>query len=108
VEEATDDNFDQVVLGTEDMVMVAFTAPWCGHCKNLKPHWAEAAAKLAGTGVRIMNLDATANERTAGKFGTRLGPARLTLPHERGGAQASRASPPSRCSGRGPRACRTP
>ena len=27
------DNFDEVVLGTEDLVMLNFYAPWCGHCK---------------------------------------------------------------------------
>ena len=31
--EVTDSNFEDEVLGTEDMVLVEFFAPWCGHCK---------------------------------------------------------------------------
>jgi thioredoxin-like negative regulator of GroEL len=46
--ELTDSNFDSVVLNSEDMWLVEFYAPWCGHCKNLAPHWAQAASELKG------------------------------------------------------------
>jgi thiol-disulfide isomerase/thioredoxin len=46
--ELTDSNFDSLVLNSEDMWLVEFYAPWCGHCKNLAPHWAQAASELKG------------------------------------------------------------
>lgn len=35
--------FDQVVMDPEKNVIVAFTAPWCGHCQHLKPEYEKAA-----------------------------------------------------------------
>ena len=54
----TDENFDKLVLGSEDMWLVEFYAPWCGHCKNLAPQWASAATELKGK-VKLGALDAT-------------------------------------------------
>jgi len=55
VVELTDDNFDSLVLDSDDMWLVEFFAPWCGHCKNLAPHWADAASQLKGK-VSILHL----------------------------------------------------
>ena len=67
--ELTDDNFDDQVLAKKNsLLLVAFTAPWCGHCKKLLPEWEEAAKQLKGT-VHFATVDATVHQQIAGRFG---------------------------------------
>lgn len=68
--ELTDANFDEKVLNSQDMWLVEFYAPWCGHCKNLKPHWEKAAKELKGK-VKLGALDATVHTAKAGRYGVR-------------------------------------
>ncbi|XP_066584291.1 protein disulfide-isomerase A6 homolog [Prorops nasuta] len=68
--ELTDENFDKLVLDSEDMWLVEFYAPWCGHCKNLAPHWATAASELKGK-VKLGALDATVNTIKASQYEVR-------------------------------------
>jgi protein disulfide-isomerase A6 len=65
--ELTDSNFKDKVLESDDLWLVEFFAPWCGHCKNLEPIWAEAATQLKGK-VKVGALDATVHTITAGKY----------------------------------------
>lgn len=66
----TDDNFDEMVLKSDEPWLVEFFAPWCGHCKRLEPEWASAASKLKGR-VKLGALDATTQQATAQRFGVR-------------------------------------
>lgn len=52
------------------MVFYAFSivAPWCGHCKNLQPHWNSVATRLKGK-VKFAKVDATAEKNLAQKYG---------------------------------------
>ncbi|XP_062554020.1 protein disulfide-isomerase A6 homolog [Armigeres subalbatus] len=68
VVELTDSNFDKLVLNGDDIWLVEFFAPWCGHCKNLAPHWAKAATELKGK-VKLGALDATVHTIKARQYG---------------------------------------
>ncbi|KAE9548637.1 hypothetical protein FO519_008149 [Halicephalobus sp. NKZ332] len=68
VVELTDANFEKLVLKSNDLWLVEFFAPWCGHCKSLEPHWKSAASELKGK-VKLGALDATVHTVIAGKFG---------------------------------------
>uniref|UniRef100_A0A915Q2K7 protein disulfide-isomerase n=1 Tax=Setaria digitata TaxID=48799 RepID=A0A915Q2K7_9BILA len=66
--ELTDSNFEELVLHSKDIWLVEFFAPWCGHCKALKPHWEIAASELVGK-VKLGALDATVHQMMATRFG---------------------------------------
>lgn len=61
----TDENFDEQTK--TGIWMVKFYAPWCGHCKNIAPHWKEFA-RVAGDTIHIAELDCIANPQAAAKF----------------------------------------
>ncbi len=65
--ELTDDNFDSTVFNDESMWLIAFYAPWCGHCKKLLPEWTAAATQLRGT-VKIAKVDATVHQKLAQRY----------------------------------------
>jgi len=56
-------SFEDVVIKSEDEILMKFYAPWCGHCKALAPVWEEVAEELKEVkGLKIANFDSTANE----------------------------------------------
>ena len=65
--ELTDDNFDNMIFNDDSMWLVAFYAPWCGHCKKLLPEWEAAAAQLKGT-IKLGKIDATAHQKMAQRY----------------------------------------
>ena len=71
VVELTDSNFDKEVLKSKDMWLVEFFAPWCGHCKNLAPHWEKAATQLKGK-MKLGALDATVHQVKSQAYGVKV------------------------------------
>lgn len=39
-------NFDSLVLNSDNVWIVEFFAPWCGHCQQLTPEYDKAATAL--------------------------------------------------------------
>jgi len=75
----TESSFKKKVLGGTDVWMVAFIAPWCGHCKKLLPEWMDAATELKGS-VSLGVVDATQETGLAQTFGVRGYPTIKTFP----------------------------
>lgn len=50
----TSSSFDPVIK-EESSVLVMFYAPWCGHCKKMKPEYESAAAQMKSEGVSALN-----------------------------------------------------
>ncbi|EPQ27046.1 uncharacterized protein PFL1_05330 [Pseudozyma flocculosa PF-1] len=66
----TGSNFKREVLDIEKPTMVAFTAPWCGHCQRLVPEYEKAAKQLDGV-VKLANIDCDddKNKPLCGQYG---------------------------------------
>lgn len=63
----TDANFDKIVDGNKP-ALVEFFAPWCGHCKALKPAYEKVCEAFAVEKAVVATVDATTNQMVAQRF----------------------------------------
>jgi len=63
------------VQASADVWLVEFYAPWCAHCRALKPAYIEAAARLKAHGVRVGALDCMAHQPVCAEAGVTSYPA---------------------------------
>ena len=65
----TEANVDST-LAKEPLILVAFTATWCGHCKKLKPEYDRAARRLLQlqNPIKLARVDATVEKELATRF----------------------------------------
>ncbi|KAF9193206.1 protein disulfide-isomerase precursor [Haplosporangium sp. Z 767] len=55
----TKDTFKDTVSADQNIVLVDFYAPWCGHCQNLEPEYEVAATQLKEDGIPLAKVDCT-------------------------------------------------
>ena len=65
VVELTVDNYVQT---EEGLWLIEFFAPWCGHCKHLKPIYEEASDAVASYGLRLGAVDVTQHKPLATQY----------------------------------------
>jgi thioredoxin 2 len=83
----TDAAFPNYIAGTGMPVLVDFWAEWCGPCKMMAPHFANAAAQLPG--VRFVKVDTDASPAASRQFQVQSIP---TLVLFQGGREIARRS----------------
>jgi protein disulfide-isomerase A6 len=67
VVELNEADFKKNVLKGDEVWIVEFYAPWCGHCKNLVPEMKKVASYLKGV-VKVGAVDATKYESLGQKY----------------------------------------
>jgi len=78
------DNWQQVMYGNNQPLVVEFYAPWCGHCKALAPEFAKAATNLKGMVIfGAVDCDQDANKPLCGQFQVQGFPTLKVFPHGR-------------------------
>ena len=66
VVELTSENWDSLVTNSGKNAFVKFYAPWCGHCKALKPDWDRLGEQFADESQNVLvgDVDCTGSGKT--------------------------------------------
>merc|ERR1719453_1862304 len=79
---ATKEDFDKAIAETAKLVVVDFTASWCGPCQRIAPVFVKLAEEM--TDVKFVKVDVDENEEVAQECGIQAMP---TFQFYKGGAK---------------------
>ena len=68
--EATDSNFEELIINSDKPAMVDFWAEWCGPCRMITPIVNELSEELEGKAV-VSKLNVDENPEVCSKYGIR-------------------------------------
>jgi thioredoxin 1 len=68
--EATDGNFEELIINSDKPALVDFWAEWCGPCRMITPIVEELAEEFEGKAV-IAKLNVDENTEVCSKYGIR-------------------------------------
>ena len=89
----TEDEFDELLAGAgAKLVVVDFTASWCGPCQRIAPRYAELAEELADDAL-LVKVDVDENAELAARMGVQVLPTFIVLRDGEEVAKMSGADP---------------
>ena len=77
VVEITDENFSDIVEGSDGLTMVDFWAEWCGPCRMVAPIVEQLAEDYGDEGLTVGKLDVDQNPDVTVRFAVRSIPSVL-------------------------------
>jgi len=88
----TDQSFDDVVLANDNLVLVDFSAPWCGPCKVVDPIIDELAREYSGR-VTFAKVNIDENQKIAVRYSVQSLPTMLIFKNGQPFSQINGAKP---------------
>ena len=89
----TEDEFDELLAGAgAKLVVVDFTASWCGPCQRIAPKYAELAEQYADDAL-LVKVDVDENAELAARMGVQVLPTFIVLRDGEEVAKMSGADP---------------
>jgi protein disulfide-isomerase A6 len=67
--ELTDATFSMAKNTNKELYMMMFYAPWCGHCKNLKPKYEQAARNNSNPLIKFARINCDEHKTACGNYG---------------------------------------
>lgn len=73
------DNLESTIYESDETWLIDLYAPWCDHCKKLRPEWAKLATKLKGV-AKVAKVDASVNRQFDTLYGLKGYPHVVLVP----------------------------